>query len=86
MKRSLHYTGMSLKRDLVDLNLGIRLSVTDLLLLVFLGLVGHNVDLLSLAVLHYVGRYGCTFHYGRTSLEACISESYMKERCFSCLQ
>ena len=59
-------------RDLHDLNLGERLSVTDLLLLVLLGFVLHNVDLLSLAVLQYFCGNLCTVNGGGTYLEAAV--------------
>ena len=43
--------------DLFDLNLCIGLSVTEFLLLVFLGFVSENVDFFALAVLQYVCSY-----------------------------
>ena len=43
--------------DLNDLNLGVRLSVADLLLLVLLRLVLQNVDLLTLTVLQNLSGY-----------------------------
>ena len=58
--------------DLHDLNLGERLSVTDLLLLVLLGLVLHNVDLLVLTVLQYLSRNLGTCNSRSTCLEAVV--------------
>ena len=58
--------------DLHDLNLGVRLSVTDLLLLVLLGLVLQNIDLLVLTVLENLGSNLGTFNSGSTYLEAVV--------------
>ena len=58
--------------DLNDLNLGVRLSVTDLLLLVLLGLVLQNVDLLTLAVLQHLSSYLRTVNNGCANLEAVL--------------
>ena len=79
-------SGFNLERDLFDLNLGVRLSVTDLLLFVLLGLVGHNVDLLALAVLYYVSRYCCTFYCGLAGLESVCCrycENLVKDNSFA---
>ena len=68
-------SGFNLERDLFDLNLGVRLSVTDLLLFVLLGLVGHNVDLLALAVLNYICGNRSTFNSGLAGLESVVSSN-----------
>ena len=49
---------IKLRLDLGDLNFCVKLTVTDLLLLVLLGLVLKNVDLLTLALLDYLGVNG----------------------------
>ena len=75
-----------LKRDFFNLNLSIRLSVTDLLLLVLFGFVGHNVDLLALAVLYYVSRYCCAFYCGLAGLESVCCrycENLVKDNSFA---
>ena len=56
--------------DFDDLNLGVRLSVTDLLLFVLLGFVLQNVDFLALAVPQYLGCDLGTVNNGRTDPEA----------------
>ena len=58
--------------DLNDLNLGERLSVADLLLLVLLGLVLQNIDLLVLTVLENLGSNLSTLNNRRTNLESVV--------------
>ena len=57
-----------LQSDLGDLHLGVRLAMTDVLLLVLLGLVADDVDLLALAVLDDLGLDAGTLHSGSTDL------------------
>ena len=63
---------LTLEGDLVDLKLGIRLSVADLLLFVLLGLVLQNVDLLTLAVLDDGSFDNGTLDIGSTGNETCV--------------
>ena len=58
--------------DLYDLNLGIGLSVTHLLLLVLLGLVLEDDNLLVLAVLQNLCGYLSAVHNGSACLEAVV--------------
>ena len=55
--------------DADDLHLGVGLSVTDLLLLVLLGLVLQDMDLLALAVLNDVGGNGSALNVGSAAGE-----------------
>ena len=58
----------SLQCDLGDLNLGVRLTMTHLALLVLLGLVLEDDQLLSLAVLDDLSLDSCTLDNGSTDL------------------
>ena len=63
---------LSLCFDVGDGNLGVRLSVTHLALLVLLGLVGENCDFLALAVLENLCGNLCALYEGSADLNAVV--------------
>ena len=64
--------GWELTLDLHNLHLGVGLSVTDLLLLVLLGLVLQNIEFFALAVFQDLSGHFCSGNDRRTDLEAVV--------------
>ena len=63
---------LELALDRSDLKLGVRLSVADLLLLVLLSLVLHDVDLLVLTLCKNLSSYASTFNGGSACNETVV--------------
>ncbi len=58
--------------DLLNLYLGIGLTMSELFLFIFLGLIFQNVNFLALALLDNGSRYACAFHSRHSSLKAAV--------------